>query len=280
MWKWQAEGTAKAVVVLVHSAYEQHMRYTWQIEKWRLAGFHVYTGDLPGHGINASEDKVHRESFEEYEQAVNEMLKLASENELPVFVIAHGLGATIAMNVLGNRKFNVAGAVFTSPWLQLKKLPLKSLHPFSSVTQLMRCKKIEHGIGLRHLMRDPLSYSHETEKLYHSVMTAGWFKELQSYIKETAVAEEIYPQIPTCLYTAERDLIVEKEIARQWLLKQQLNEFSYKEWKFCYHDLLQEPEKEDIFLATQAFIHTVLRSIGYLVKEKNEKGESLDGFEV
>ncbi|ANU25824.1 alpha/beta hydrolase [Planococcus versutus] len=261
MWKWQAEGTAKAVVVLVHSAYEQHLRYVWQIEKWRLAGFHVYTGDLPGHGINASGDKVHRESFEEYEQAVNEMLNLASKNELPVFVIAHGLGATIAMSVLGKRKLNVAGAIFTSPWLKLKKFPLKSPHLFSGITQWVGPKKIEHGIELRHLMRDPLSYSHETEsKIYHSVMTARWFKELQRYIKETAVAVEVYPQIPTCLYTAERDLITEKEIARQWLLKQQLNEFSYKEWTCCYHDLFQEPEKEDIFLAGQAFIHNILRS--------------------
>ncbi|AQU78871.1 MULTISPECIES: alpha/beta hydrolase [Planococcus] len=268
MWKWQAEGSAKAVVVFIHSAYEQHLRYAWQIEKWRSAGFDVYTGDLPGHGKNAGADKVHRESFDDYEQAVNELLRLSSENELPVFVIAHGLGATIAMNVLGNRKFNVAGVIFTSPWLQLKKLPPKVPNAFPGVAQLTGRRKVDHGIELRHLTRDRFSYSQETEsKRYQTVITASWYKELQSYMKETAASIDRYPQIPTCLYTAERDLIVEKEVARQWLLKQQLNEFSYKEWKFCYHDIFQEPEKEEVFLAAQAFIHTVLRSVGYLVEE-------------
>lgn len=270
MWKWQAEGEAKAVVVLVHSAYEQHLRYAWQIEKWRLAGFHVYTGDLPGHGVNASEDKVHRESFDEYEQMISEMMKRASENDLPLFVIAHGLGATATMNVLGNQKIIIAGAIFTSPWLQLKKLPLRSARPFFTITQLIGRKKINHGIELRHLMRDPLTYSYETEsKLYHSIITVSWFKELQNYLKETATAVEAYPQIPTCLFTAEQDLITQTETARQWLLKQQLNDFTYKEWHNCYHDLFHEPEKEDIFLATQAFIHTVLRSLGYRGEEEN-----------
>ncbi|MGB6407443.1 MAG: alpha/beta hydrolase [Planococcus donghaensis] len=268
MWKWQAEGTAKAVVVLIHSAYEQHMRYAWQIEKWRSVGFHVYTGDLPGHGKNAGADNVHRESFDEYEQAVIEMLKLASDNDLPVFVIAHGLGATVAMNVLGHRKYNVAGAIFTSPWLQLKKLPPKAPNTFPGVAQLTGRRKMDHGIELRHLTRDQFSFSQEAEsKLYHTVITAGWYKELQSYMKETAAAIEVYPQIPTCLYTAERDVITEKEAARQWLLKQQLTEFTYKEWKYCYHDIFQEPEKEEVFLAAQGFIHTVLRSVGYLIEE-------------
>ena len=63
MWKWQAEGEAKGVVVLIHSAYEEHQRYAWQIEKWRRNGFHVYMGDLPGHGTLASPDSVHREPF-------------------------------------------------------------------------------------------------------------------------------------------------------------------------------------------------------------------------
>lgn len=268
MWKWQAEGTAKATVVLIHSAYEQHLRYAWQIEKWRAAGFDVYMADLPGHGKNAGADKVHRESFDVYEQAVHDMLKLSSENDLPVFVIAHGLGATITMNVLGNRKFNVAGAIFTSPWLQLKKLPPKAPNSFPGVAQLTGRRKMDHEIALRDLTRSQFSLEQGAENnLYHTVVTAAWFKELQSYMKETAAAVEVYPQIPTYLHTAERDAITEKETARQWLLKQQLTEFSYKEWKFCYHDIFQEPEKEEVFLAAQGFIHTVLRSVGYLIKE-------------
>ncbi|MEG0386151.1 MAG: alpha/beta hydrolase, partial [Solibacillus sp.] len=50
MWKWEAEGQPKAVVAILHSAYEQHHWYAWLIERFRSAGFHVVMGDLPGHG--------------------------------------------------------------------------------------------------------------------------------------------------------------------------------------------------------------------------------------
>ena len=52
MWKWEAEGEPKAVVVMVHGAMEHHRRYGWLIEIWRLSGFHVIMGDLPGQWID------------------------------------------------------------------------------------------------------------------------------------------------------------------------------------------------------------------------------------
>lgn len=50
MWKWEAEQQPKAVIVILHSVYEQHRWYAWLIEKYRSAGFHVVMGDLPGMG--------------------------------------------------------------------------------------------------------------------------------------------------------------------------------------------------------------------------------------
>ena len=39
MWKWEAEGEAKAVIVMVHGAMEHHRRYGWLIEMWRHPAF-------------------------------------------------------------------------------------------------------------------------------------------------------------------------------------------------------------------------------------------------
>ena len=50
MWKWEADGQARGVAVVIHSAYEHHRRYAWLIEELRSRGFHVIAGDLPGHG--------------------------------------------------------------------------------------------------------------------------------------------------------------------------------------------------------------------------------------
>ena len=63
MWKWEAEDKPKAVIVIIHSAYEHHRRYAWLIEKLRSSGFHIVIGDLPGHGEQTIAKVAHNEPF-------------------------------------------------------------------------------------------------------------------------------------------------------------------------------------------------------------------------
>ena len=61
----KAEGQPKAVVAIVHNVYEHHSRNAWRIQKLRNSGFHVVTGDLPGHGQKASRE-IHNEQVDKY----------------------------------------------------------------------------------------------------------------------------------------------------------------------------------------------------------------------
>lgn len=267
MWKWQAEGQAKAVIVIIHSAYEHHLRYAWQIKEWRSSGFEVVMGDLPGHGKNGTIQKAHSESFESYETAVSEMLDVAIELEMPVFIVAHGLGAALAINYLSKHSHEVAGAVFTSPWLHLLRTPSKLSSALSGVPKLTSQIKIKHEITIEDLTRNPEVIELEKDdELYKPLISIGWYRELQAYMKQAVNGKQTYPDIPTFVQTAEKDLIADKEVSKNWLKQQNLKEFSYKEWKGAYHDLFQEPEREDVFITSHLFIKNVLRSIGYLVK--------------
>lgn len=267
MWKWESIGPAKAVVVLVHSAYEHHLRYAWQIDNWRGANFHVIMGDLPGHGENTENDTVHRESFEEYEKSIKTAIKVAMENELPVFIAAHGLGATLAMNVLAKNRFDIAGAIFTSPWLQLIKTPSKLSNALTGLHKITSRVKINHDIRIEELTRNQEVIDLEKEDLhYRTEVSIGWYHELQSYLKQTAQSRGAFPDIPVSIHTGEKDLITDKEAAKRWVKQQNLKEFSYKEWTNGYHDLFQEPEREDVFISAHLFIKNVLRSLGYIVQ--------------
>lgn len=266
MWKWEAAGQAKAVIVLIHSAYEHHLRYAWQIEQWRSQNFNVIMGDLPGHGEGIDVGLVHEESFEDYEKAIRLSIEAAQKDSLPVFVIAHGLGATLAMNVLGKQSFAVAGAVLTSPWLQLTKTPYSLAKSVPGLHKLMANMKLDHDIHIRHLTRNIEVIMVENEDhLYNTLITAGWYNELQNYMKQTEQGVYPFPDIPVFVQTGEKDQIVNTGAAKYWLRQQNLSEFSYKEWKNCYHDLFQEPEREDIFISTHLFMKNVMRSLGYLV---------------
>lgn len=267
MWKWESIGPAKAVIVLVHSAYEHHLRYAWQIDQWRGENFHVIMGDLPGHGESAAKDAVHREPFNEYEKAIQTAIQVAMENELPVFVVAHGLGAALAMNVLAKNKFDIAGAVFTSPWLQLIKTPSKLSNALTGLHKLTSRVKINHDIRIEELTKNQEVIDLEKDDpYYHTEITVGWYHELQSYLKQTSQSRGVFPDIPVFIHTGEKDLITDKEAAKRWLKQQDLKEFSYKEWNKGYHDLFQEPNREDVFISSHLFIKNVLRSLGYVVQ--------------
>ncbi|MDN7246070.1 alpha/beta hydrolase [Planococcus shenhongbingii] len=266
MWKWEAKGQAKAVIVLVHSAYEHHIRYAWQIDQWRSENFHVITGDLPGHGKSAPANQPHQESFIAYEESVRASTLAALEEQLPVFIVAHGLGATIVMNFLSHNPYPIAGVVFSSPWLRLIKTPSKFSAALTGLHKLTSNMAIEHHIHIHDLTRNKEVIEQEKDdSLYNSTVTVGWYHELQTYLKQTAQNIGKFPDIPIFIQTGEVDAIADQAYTKLWLKQQELKEFSFKEWPRCYHDLFQEPEREDVFISSHLFIKNVLRSLGYVV---------------
>lgn len=262
MWKWEAEGQPKAVVAIVHNAYEHHSRYAWFIQKLRSSNFHVVMGDLPGHGAREGRT-IHDEKFKTYVHYVRKLLDVGLADGLPLFIIGHGLGATLTMHVLQTEKIVCAGVILSSPWLQLHQQPSR----YSSVlTKLGSSMKINHKIEIELLTRNTELYIEaRDDKNYSSVVTAGWYRELQLLMKSVGQYEGIIPNVPILLQTAGEDKIADGEVAKAWLLQQKLTEFHYKEWKGLYHDLYQEPERDEVFLYTEAFMHTTLRSLGYIV---------------
>ena len=263
MWKWETEEKPKAVIVIVHSAYEHHRRYAWLIEKLRSSDFHIVMGDLPGHGEQVKANSVHEESFEEYIEYIKKALKVAVEYDLPIFLLGHGLGATLIMKVFNKLEVECAGIILTSPWLELKNTPSKWTNALAKLSVQQR---INHDIQLKERTRNYEEFKLlQEDRFYRSVITNDWYKELQYLMKSIQQSVEPLTNIPVLLMTGERDKIIETSAAKQWLKKQELSEFQWKEWKNCYHDLYLEPEREEIFIYELSFINNALRAIGYIV---------------
>ncbi len=262
MWKWEAEGQAKAVVAIVHNAYEHHNRYAWLIQKLRSGGFHVVTGDLPGHGTESGR-KIHDESFDEYVNYVKKLLAIGITDNLPLFVIGHGLGATTVMRILQTEALECAGFIFSSPWLALKHQPPKYLTMLTKITSSM---KLNHEISIELLTRNyDLYVDAHQDRHYNPVSTARWYKGMQAFMKSVAQYEGTIHNVPVLVHTAGSDKIADISQVKKWLIHQNLSEFQYKEWKRLYHDVFQEPEREEVYLYTESFMNNVLRSLGYVV---------------
>lgn len=268
MWKWETDGQPKAVVVIVHSAFEYHHWYAWLIEKLRTAGYHVVMGDLPGHGEGSKFPRVHDESIEEYLRYIKTLMENAITYDLPVFIIGHGLGGTLAIRFLKRNKLECAGLILTSPWLQLKKHPnlLKSALTNVGVS-IGSNKKITLDFD-KEMLTHHLDGHQEMEEAapFQPDVTVRWYREIQQLMKKLTTQEERPLTLPILLLTAKQDHISDYEMSRTWLLNQNSSELQYKEWPFSYHNIFHDHEREEAFIYTRDFINNVVRSLGFIVE--------------
>jgi len=267
MWKWEAEGQAKAVVVILHSAFEQHQWYAWLIEKLRTEGYTIVMGDLPGHGKNSKYAKIHDEDIADYTKFIKKLMQNALIYQLPVFIIGHGFGGALAIHFLKKNAVECAGLILTSPWLGLRKTTNLFTNAMTSLGSLASSKKISLKLEKTMLTRNNEGYQELVDHVpYHSNVTVGWYKEVQTLMRNIITEQENHLTLPILLISAKQDKITDPAVGRKWIFTQRSSEIQYKEWPYSYHNLFHDNEREEVFIYTKDFMNNVIRSLGYIIK--------------
>lgn len=268
MYKWEAEGDAKAVIVIVHGAMEHQGRYKWLVEMWRSAGYHVIMGDLPGQGLTTRSSRGHINSFEEYLIEVKDWIQSAYEYHLPIFILGHSMGGLISIRLLQEAQVNVAGLILSSPCLGLVSYPAKAKHAASALLNIAYPSfKATTGITIDMVTRDPeIRESSSNDSLYITKVSVRWYRELLDNIKEAFENIPELDDVPMLLMQAGDDKIVDKRPVKEWFNYTLNSEKAYKEWPGLYHELFSEPERENVFFYAKGFVENRLRNLGYVVQ--------------
>lgn len=267
MWKWEAEGEAKAVIVMVHGAMEHHRRYGWLIEMWRTSGFHVIMSDLPGQGMTTRSHRGHIDSFDEYLIEVKDWVQAAYRYELPVFLLGHSMGGLIAIRLLQVEKLNIAGVILSSPCLGLIETPSKLLNTLSyGLNAIYPSLRMNSGLTVDMATRNPdVREADVNDTLYITKVSIRWYRELASAMKEAFEDLEHVQDLPMLVMQGGDDKIVKKASVKEWFNHAPLSEKRFKEWPKCYHEIFNEPEREEVFEYAKDFVNSQLKSIGYIV---------------
>lgn len=267
MWKWEAEGEAKGVVVIVHGAMEHHRRYSWLIEMWRLSGFHVVMGDLPGQGMTTRTRRGHIDSFDEYIFEVKDWVQAAYRFNLPVFLIGHSMGGLISIRLLQEEKLNIAGVVLSSPCLGLAQQQPKIKTLLSSVLNVVApTVRVNTGLTIDMATRNAeVREADMNDTLYITKVSVRWYYELVHAIKLAFEQNDRIQDVPFLVMQGGEDKIVNKHTVREWFNDVPLSEKRFKEWPKCYHEIFNEPEREEVFEYTKDFINSQLKAIGYIL---------------
>ena len=267
MWKWEAEGEAKAVIVMVHGAMEHHRRYGWLIEMWRTSGFHVIMADLPGQGMTTRSRRGHIDSFDEYIIEVKDWVQAAYRYELPVFLLGHSMGGLISIRLLQEQKLNIAGVILSSPCLGLLQAPSQFLELLSHLLNVVfPTLRMKSGLTVQMATRnEDVREADSNDTLYITKVSVRWYRELAAAMKSAFVNIETLQDVPMLVMQGGDDKIVNKATVKDWFNHIPLSEKRFKEWSKCYHEIFNEPEREEVFEYAKDFVMSQLKAIGYIV---------------
>lgn len=271
MWKWEAENEAKGVIVIVHNMLEHTGRYAYLITMLRRNGYHVIMGDLPGQGQTSRSNKGQINSFDVYHENVLEWIKIANEYKIPTYVIGVGLGGLIMLNLLERVEVPIEGLALISPILEFKKSGKSRKDKIvASVSNIAKDTRFKVGIETNDLTRNT-EVIEETmdDQLMLTKVTYHWYKQVVEVMKETVAHLTDINKIPLLLMYGTDDKVADTEVMDLIKDKVKTDELYFKAWDGLYHEVHNEPERDEVMRYILSFLNNSTSAIGFIIDDEN-----------
>ena len=270
MWKWETEHDAKGVVVIVHNILEHTGRYAYVITMLRRNGYHVIMGDLPGQGQTSRASKGQLEHFDIYHETLLEWVRIANEYKIPTFVMGVGLGGLILLNVLEKTELPIEGMLLLSPLLEFKRNnKTRKNMLISNVGKGSKDARFKLGIETKDLTRnDEVIEETKQDGLMLRKVTYKWYNILLETMKDTVQHFKDIQSMPTLLMYGTEDKLLELRSFNELKNNLNTNEFYFKVWEGFYHEIHNEPERDQVMRYVLTFLNNSVNTMGFIVNEE------------
>ncbi len=248
---WSSEGTAKGVVLISHGLGEHSGRYNHVAQAFTESHLHVYALDHIGHGHSPGR-RAFVASFDSLSVGVRELRShIASEHpDLPVVLIGHSMGGLIAARAALDAQPDYHALILTGPLLGVPIPPpvwqmwllrtLSALFPMAKALEIDASSVSRDQAVVNDYVADPLVH-HEN---IPARTVVSLFDEASAVLGR---ASEI--SLPTLLLHGEEDQLTSVPASRQFIADLSATDKHITVYPGMYHELFNEPEKEDIFRA-------------------------------
>ncbi len=247
---WPVDESTRAVVALVHGQGEHSGRYAPLASFFNQKGIAVVSYDQQGHGrtTGVRGDALGVESLlDDIGVCLEEARGLCPG--VPVFLYGHSLGGQEVLTFLLKRKTaGLAGAVVTSPWIDLPK-PANFLKIWAG--KLLRVIAptftLPNDLYLPGITRDPVELEkYMADPLVHARISARagielWLNArwLQGFAGEMPV--------PTLLMHGSADQLTSFHASEAFAKR--VGGIDWRPWPGLFHELHNEPEKRQVWQA-------------------------------
>jgi alpha-beta hydrolase superfamily lysophospholipase len=254
---WIPDSMPKATIGFVHGIGEHVGRYSYVGDYLTRAGYALFSYDLRGHGKSGGR----RGDASSYEALLDDIEILIHRSrskfpDLPCFLYGHSMGGNLVLNYVVRRNPNLTGIIVSAPGLKpasvgpVWKLPAARIFRFVlpallvaneiNATDLSRDAEV-----VRQYQADPLVHDRVSLRLGVSLVDAGaWICQR---------AEEFH--LPLLVLQGGGDRVVDVE-TNLGFAQRAGRLCSLKVWPGLYHELHNEPEKDQVLAELKAWLDT------------------------
>ena len=245
---WTPKGKPKGVLVLVHGFGEHCARYDLLGAALTEKGYALLGFDLRGHGKSGGQ-RGHTPSYDALLDDISSVLKQAEERyaDVPRFLYGHSMGGNLVLNYSLRRKPDLKGVIVTGAWLKTAFDP--------PATQISLAKMM-NGIAPRfsqHSKLDASGLSHDQavvrayqqDPLVHDLISARLFLAIHDSGLWALEHAAEFP-LPLLLMHGGADPIISAQACQEFANKAG-DKVTFKLWDGLYHEIHNEPEKEQVF---------------------------------
>lgn len=253
----------RTLLLVVHGLGEHGGRYRTFGEHFADRGYGVFAVDLRGHGESLGR-RVHVDRFDDYFRDVDALYDEARRRHpgLPTVLVGHSMGGLITLGYLLHDPRNLAGAVVSSPALAAHPslVPSLPLRLVARVLQGLAPRTLfPSGIDPSGISRDPeVVEAYRRDPLVSGKVSARWYAAVTAAQAEIRAAAPSFA-LPLLLMQSGADRLVDPEATGHWAARAP-EAVDFVRWDGFFHEMLNEPEKLEVFARIETWLETTLSS--------------------
>ena len=238
----------KAIACLVHGLGEHTSRYAHVAEAFSREGFILFGSDMRGHGRSGGA-RGHISSIEDLMRDIDMSLQQARAHYpgLPVILYGHSLGGIQVLYYGLTRHPQVKGVIATSSGLHtaFEKQHLKVMMA-KVLGKLIPNASIASGLDPQSISRDEkVVQAYIRDPLVHDRISLG-FGKIMSGVTSWTLAHAGEFQFPLLLLHGKADVVAFPSSSTEFAASLTKGKCTLVLWDNGYHELHNEPEKEEV----------------------------------
>lgn len=257
---WKPQDEPKAILLIVHGLAEHCGRYLNVVNYFVPRGYAVYGLDHIGHGKSEG-TRVFVERFSDFTEPLKTYFDLIQgwHPGKPVFIVGHSMGGLISAVYLLEHQDELKGAVLSAPAVKVSESispatilmakMLAGIAPKMGVAALDANGVSKDPAVVNAYVNDPLVYNGKT--------TARAGGELLKAIRRVE-QEAGTLHIPLLLMQGSADRLVDPGGVKMLYEKASTRDKTLKMYDGLYHEIFNEPEREQVFKDMEAWLEAHL----------------------